>query len=457
MTIFEWRSTMPLPADQVYAWHTRPEAFERLTPPWQKVTVVERSGGIEDGAILVFEYHSGPLRGRWVSVHQDHVAGRRFTDRQVHGPFAYWEHTHSFIPQGDDACMLEDHVEYGLPLGGLVDALGGLPARHALERLFRFRHRRTRADLSRHADTAAAPRLKVAVSGATGLVGGNLVAFLAAGGHEVSRLVRRAPTREGDIVWDPQLGKLAAHSLDGLDAVVHLAGESTAGRWTEAKKRRVLASRVESTSLLAETVAGMKKPPKVLVCASAVGLYGDRGDEVVDETSEPGDGFLSEVVQRWEEALEPARQAGIRVVSLRFGVVVAGGGGALARLVPAFRAGAGGVIGDGRQYMSWVALDDVLGAILLALTDKKLSGPVNVVSPNPVSNREFTRTLAHVLRRPARLPLPEQAVERVFGEMGREMLLAGQRVRPQVLLDHGFRFDYPTLDAALRLEFGRLE
>jgi uncharacterized protein len=456
MAIFEWRSTIPFAADEVYAWHARPGAFERLTPPWQKIEIVERTGGIENGAILVFEYHGGPLRGRWVAVHQDNEPGRRFVDRQVHGPFAYWEHTHSFVPRGDDSSLLEDHIEYGLPLGGLVDAVGGSRARKGFERIFKFRHRRTRTDLQRHADAKDAPRLDVAVTGATGLIGGHLVPFLSGGGHTVARMVRTAPTRDGDIVWDPLLGKLAAHSLEGLDAVVHLAGETTAGRWSEAKRQRIMASRVKSTSLLAETLASMKKPPRTLVCASAVGFYGDRGDDALDEGSDRGQGFLADVVEQWEAALEPARAAGIRVVSLRFGVVVTAAGGAVARLLPAFRAGAGGVIGDGRQYMSWIALDDLLGVVLTALTDEGLSGVVNATSPNAVTNREFTKTLAHVLHRPAVVPMPHQAIEAIFGDMGREMLLGSQRARPEVLLERGFRFDYPTLDAALRLELGRL-
>jgi len=444
-----------VPAADVYAWHAGRGAFERLVPPWQHLTMIERRGGIEDGAVLVFEYRSGPLRGRWVAVHQDNAAGKQFVDRQVHGPFAYWQHTHSFIPQGAEASILEDHVEFGLPFGGLADVLGGVSSRRALERLFRFRHRRTRTDLLRHADVKKTRRLKVAVTGATGLVGRDLCAFLAAGGHEVRRVVRGARIDEGDIVWDPALGRLAAASLEGLDAVVHLAGETTAGRWTAARKQRIMASRREGTRLLAETMAAMKRPPKVLVSASAIGFYGDRGGVTLTEESEPGSGFLAEVTREWEAALEPARAAGVRVVSLRFGVVLSARGGALARMLPAYRAGVGGPVAGGDQWMSWVALDDLLGAALAALTDKRLEGPVNVVSPEPVTNREFAHTLGRVLRRPAKMPLPETAVQQVFGEMGESFLLHSQRVRPEKLEGAGFRFDYPFLEEALRFELGK--
>jgi uncharacterized protein (TIGR01777 family) len=455
MPVFEWRSTLPVPAADVYAWHARPGAFERLVPPWQHLTVVERTGGIEDGGVLVFEYREGPLRGRWVAIHQDHVEGRRFVDRQVHGPFRYWQHEHSFIPQGSAASILEDHVDYALPLGGVADVLGGAVSKRALQRLFAFRHRRTRTDVLRHAAFAGAPPLRVAISGARGLIGSNLTAFLTSGGHHVARMVRSARIREGDIVWDPAIAKLSAASLEGLDAVVHLAGETTAGRWTEARKARIMASRRDGTRLLAETVAAMKRPPKVVVSASAVGIYGDRGGEPLTEESTPGGGFLAEVAREWEAALEPARRAGIRVVNLRFGIVLTAAGGALGRMLPAFRAGIAGPLGDGSQWWSWIALDDLLAVVLRTLTDESLEGPVNVAAPEPVTNREFTKTLGRVLRRPTVVPVPRTAVSRVFGEMGDEMLLAGQRVRPEKLERAGFRFDYPFLEDALRFELGK--
>ena len=237
MPVFEWRSTVPFPAEQVYAWHARPGAFERLSPPWQRLRVLERVGGIEDRGTLVFEYRTGLVKGRWVAVHGDAVPGRRFSDHQVHGPFEEWEHTHSFIPQGPSQCVIEDHVEYRLPLGAVTEALGGVPAEHVLKRVFRFRHERTRHDLERHAEHAERPRLRVGVTGATGLIGSQLVAFLESGGHSVVRIVRGMPERPTDVVWDPAGGKLAPASLEDLDAVIHLSGETTGKRWSRAQKR----------------------------------------------------------------------------------------------------------------------------------------------------------------------------------------------------------------------------
>ena len=457
MPVFEWRSTVPFSADEVYAWHTRPGAFERLSPPWQHTRVIDRSGDMEHGGTLVFEYGNGPLRGRWVAVHGEAEPGRRFSDRQLHGPFEEWEHTHSFIPQGAGRCLIEDHVEFRLPLGAAGDLFGGVPARHFLTRLFRFRHERTLADLTRHAGHAGEPRLRVGVTGAGGLIGGQLTAFLESGGHSVVRIGRGLPERAGDVMWDPARGRLEAAALDGLDAVVHLAGESIGQRWTPARKRRILESRRQGAALLVATMAAMAHAPHTLLSASAVGYYGgDRGARVLTESSPSGADFLAEVCRQWEGALTPATAAGIRVAPLRFGVVLSAAGGALERMLPAFRAGAGGPFGSGAQWMSWVSLDDLIGAITGLLYAETVDGPVNVTSPAPLTNREFVATLGHVLRRPAVVPLPAAAVRAMFGQMGEVTLLGGQRVIPERLGKAGFTFRYGELDAALRLELGRL-
>ena len=457
MPVFEWRTTVPFPADEVYAWHARPGAFERLSPPWQHTRVIERSGDVEHHGSLVFEYGNGPLRGRWVAVHGDAEPGRRFSDRQLHGPFEEWEHTHSFIPQGPGRCLIEDHVEFRLPLGAAGDLFGGLPAKHFLTRLFRFRHERTLADLTRHAGHAGEPRLRVGVTGASGMIGRQLTAFLESGGHSVVRIGRGLPERPGDVPWDPARGKLVAASLEGLDAVVHLAGESIGHRWTAARKRRILASRRQGAELLAGTMAAMNHPPRTLLSASAVGYYGgERGAKVLTEASTSGLDFLAEVCREWEAALTPASAAGVRVAPLRFGVVLSAAGGALERMLPAFRAGAGGPFGSGAQWMSWVSLDDLIGAVTGLLYAETVDGPVNVTSPEPLTNREFVTTLGHVLRRPAVIPLPAAAVRAMFGEMGEVTLLGGQRVVPERLDKAGFTFRYGELEAALRLELGRL-
>jgi len=299
--------------------------------------------------------------------------------------------------------------------------------------------------------------MKVLLSGSSGLVGSALIPVLTGGGHQVVRLVRSQPRDEvSEVHWDPEAGDIDAAGLKGVEAAVHLAGESiAAGRWTAAKKARILESRVKGTRLLAETLAELKRPPKVLVSASAVGYYGDRGEETLREESASGSAFLSDVCRQWEAATEPAAAAGIRVVNLRFGVMLSSVGGALPRLLTPFKLGVGGRLGSGKQFMSWIAIDDVIGAILHALGTETLRGAVNAVAPEPVTNREFTRTLGRVLGRPTVFPMPAFAARLAFGQTADELLLASQRVEPAKLLASGYLFRFPDLEAALRHLLGK--
>jgi uncharacterized protein (TIGR01777 family) len=299
--------------------------------------------------------------------------------------------------------------------------------------------------------------MRVLVSGSRGLIGSALVPFLAAEGHTVTRLVR-GPARPGgsEIPWGPKQGKLDPGTLEGHDGVVHLAGENLAsGRWTPQRKAELAGSRVKGTRLLAETLAGLAHPPRVMVCASAVGYYGDRGDEILNEESPAGSGFLPDLCREWEAASAPAAQKRIRVVRLRFGVVLSPVGGALKKMLLPFRFGVGGKLGSGRQYMSWIVLDDVLAVIQRVLTDDTLAGPVNAVTPSPVTNQDFTKTLGRVLMRPTIFPVPAFALRTIFGAMADETLLASNRVQPAKLLAAGFAFSHPGLEGALRHVLGR--
>ncbi|HEX8276955.1 MAG TPA: TIGR01777 family oxidoreductase [Longimicrobiaceae bacterium] len=307
-----------------------------------------------------------------------------------------------------------------------------------------------------HAPGAAAP-LRVAVTGSTGLIGTPLVRALRADGHTVLRLVRSRPVSGGDeVYWNPALGEIDTAALEGVDAVVHLAGENVGQPpWTEERKRRIRDSRAQGTTLVARTLAGLSPKPRVLVSASATGWYGDRGDELLTEASGPGTGFLAEVCQTWESSADPARDAGIRVVHPRIGLVLTGEGGVLERLLTPFKLGVGGKLGSGRQWMSWVALHDVLEAIRFALRADGLSGPANLTSPAPVTNEEFTRALGHVLGRPTVLGVPEFALKLAFGQMADEALLSSQRALPDRLREAGFTFQYPDLEGALRVALGK--
>jgi uncharacterized protein (TIGR01777 family) len=296
--------------------------------------------------------------------------------------------------------------------------------------------------------------MKILVTGSSGLVGTALVPFLISKGYKVLRLVRSKPkSPKLEIQWNPEESTIDTARLEAevCDAVIHLAGESVAAlRWTDEKKRRIRESRVKGTQFLSETLSRLSNPPKVLVCASATGYYGNRGDEILTEESKPGSGFLAEVAQAWERATDPASKKGIRVVLTRFGVILSPVGGALGKMLPLFRLGLAGVIGDGQQYMSWVALDDVVGAIYHAMITENLKGPVNVVSPHPVTSREFTKTLGRILNRPTLLPLPTFAARIALGEMADETILSSTRVEPRKLLETGYKFQYSKLEEALR-------
>lgn len=294
--------------------------------------------------------------------------------------------------------------------------------------------------------------MKILVSGSHGLVGKALIRSLTNDGHEVVRLVRGTRSFGTlEIEWHPNQGKIDSEHLEGFDAVVHLAGESIAsGRWTDEKKRAIRDSRTNGTSLLSETLARLSRPPSVLLSASAIGYYGNRGDELLTENSAAGDDFLAGVCVEWEAATKPALEKGIRTVYTRFGVILDAKGGALARMLTPFRMGIGGKVGDGKQWMSWIALDDVVGALKFLIAEKSAHGPVNLVSPNPVTNAEFTKTLGRVLARPTIFPIPGFGVRLAFGEMADALLLSSQKVDPSVLEDKGFLFNWPTLEPALK-------
>lgn len=455
---FRRRTRLEVPATELFRWHARPGAFERLTPPWAPAEVLERRGdGITDGSRVTLGIRLGPLRLRWISEHDEYQEGRQFRDVQVAGPLARWEHTHRFEPDGAAAAYLEDSIVYALPLGAVSHWLAGPFVHRQLERLFAYRHRITGDDLAAHMQWKGDQPMHVLVTGSTGLVGSALVPFLTTGGHQVTRLVRSTPRSGADEVqWDPARGSVATPGLEGADAVVHLAGENIAsGRWTDEKKARIRDSRVRGTRVLCEALAELAEPPQVLVSASAIGYYGDRGDRVLREDSPPGDDFLAEVCRGWEDATQPARQRGIRVVNLRLGMVLSPAGGALGKMLMPFKLGLGGIIGSGEQYMSWIALDDVIGAIHHALITEGLQGPVNAVAPQPVTNREFTRTLGRVLGRPTLLPLPAFVARTVFGEMADALLLASTRADAARLRETDYAFRFAELESALRHLLGK--
>ncbi|HET7604327.1 MAG TPA: TIGR01777 family oxidoreductase [Gemmatimonadales bacterium] len=447
--IVERTDSVTAPAGAVYAWHERPGALERLLPPWQRVTVVQQGGGLTDGARTVLSVPVGPVRMRWVARHRNTVPGRQFVDEMVSGPLAHWVHLHKMLPQSDTSSSVHDRVEFTPPLGPL-GALATPWIRRRVDRMLRYRHEILRDEF---AQGMPAVPLTVAVTGATGFIGSRLVRALTTSGHLVRRIVRHDPGAD-DIVWHPARGELDPRRLDGVDAVLHLAGASISRRWTREQKQRIRESRRTSTALLARALSRLDRKPAVLVSMSAVGYYGSQGDTVLDEQAAPGDDFLAEVCKVWEASADPAREAGIRVVHPRLGIVLSPAGGALPLLSLPVRLGVGGRLGSGDQWLSWVALDDVLGVLRHAIEHDDLSGPVNLVG-RAERNRDFIATLAGVLHRPAAIPVPAFALRAVAGEMADGLLLASQRVEAAALAQSMYRMRYPELEGALRHVLGR--
>lgn len=439
---FEHAARMDHPVGDVFAWHGRPGAIHRLVPPWQPVKVGREATSLRDGrAVLVL-----PGGIPWTADHRPdgYAEGRRFTDElttPVLSTALAWRHTHSFDADGD-ATTVTDTVETRIP-------------GHFLQEMFAFRTRQLSGDLDAHARLNPSGRaLTVAVTGSGGLIGRALCAFLSTGGHTVVRLVRGRPAAgSADRRWDP--ADPARGLLDGVDAVVHLAGEPIAGRFSEEHKRAVADSRIEPTRRLARLAA--RSGVAVFVSASAIGYYGpDRGDEELGEDSPRGDGFLAELVGSWEDATRPAAEGGTRVVQVRTGIVQSPNGGALQLLRLLFEAGLGGRLGDGRQWTSWIGIDDMLDVYLRALLDPGVEGPVNAVAPGVVRNAEYTRALARVLHRPAVVPVPGFGPRLLLGPEGaREVAAASQRVVPARLTAAGHHFRWPDLEPALRHVLGR--
>lgn len=454
--VFRRATELPVAPEVAWAWHLAPGALQRLVPGFERVSV-ETEPALEVGARGVLRLRRGPLSLRWVArITALDRAALRFVDEQESGPFASWRHEHRIeaTPGGPGTARLVDEIRWRAPFGPLGALLAPLVVERQLARTFAWRHRVTRHDLALHARYGL-PRLRIGMTGATGFVGSRLAALLSTGGHDVVRFVRRVPRDATEVRWDPRQWNPAANAgdraaLEGLDAVIHLAGESVAGlRWTAAKKARIAQSRLEGSRTLVAGLCALERPPRIFLAASAVGFYGQRGDEVLTEASARGTGFLAETCEAWEA--ETARAADFaRVVQLRLGVVLDPAGGALRVMLPAFRMGAGGPLAGGAAWFPWVALDDVLGAFVHALATEGLAGPVNVAAPGEVRQGDFARALGRALRRPAFVPVPRLALRAILGrEQADEMLLASARVRPLALKTSGFPFAYPDLDAAL--------
>ncbi len=451
---FEWSRIVEADPGTVFCWHARAGAFHRLSPPWESVQLVAQTGGIEDGARVRLRLRAMGIPLYWDLEHSEYRFGEQFCDQQVRGPFKSWRHLHRFESAGSNQTRLVDRLAIELPVGALGRWVGRHFLRKQLQRLFQYRHDVTSSDLALlvERENMNKPSLKILVTGSSGLIGQALVPFLTTQGHQVVTLGRQPDRSDPNAFsWDPDGGEIDSRALENVDAVIHLAGSNlAAGRWTSARKREIRESRVRSTRVLVDAMARAERPVATLVSSSAIGYYGDTGEHAADESAPLGRGFLADLCRDWEAEALKAAEGGTRVVLMRTGVVLTPKGGALGSLLPVFRKGTGGRVGNGKQWMSWISMDDLAAAFLHAVETPELEGPCNGISPGAVRNADFTEILAGVINRPAALPVPRMALRLLFGQMADETLLASCRVVPGVLEQTGFQFRFPDLEGTLR-------
>ncbi len=458
---FKASANLPCPIDQAFAWHGRPGAFQRLLPPWQNIQIIDPIPSIQNGATGKLRMKLGPIPMDWDVEHLGYNPPHQFEDRQIKGPFKHWHHKHRFTadPDNPSASILTDDIEYDLkaqPMSGWL--LGGF-VEGDLQRVFRYRHAITQNDLAFHQSWSPKRLLHIAISGSSGLVGKQLAALFTTAGHRVTSLVRRRDNLSSDeACWLPDQGIVGSESqakLTGCDAIIHLAGAGIADqRWTKERKQVLRDSRVAATQKLAQSLLQLDQPPRAFIGASAIGYYGNRGDEILDESALVGEGFLAELANDWELATQSLTDAGIRVAHGRIGLVMTSQGGALQKLLPPARFGLGGPLGSGQQWYSPISLDDVLYALAFLAYRDDLSGPFNLTCPNPLPQHELAKCLGRVLHRPAFLPAPGLALRLMLGEMADELLLASMRVVPNRLQQAGFEFRHPDCESILRHVLG---
>ena len=446
-------SVLPHSPAEVFTWHTRSGAFERFNPPWRPVQIIEEPSSLRDGSQVHIKVpFARPVGISWKLIHREYRENEQFCDEQMRGPFRSWKHYHRFIAGPDLSCHMRDEIHFELLYG--TRFAKPLITRE-LTRLFRYRHMILKNDLGLHARFKDAPRKTILVSGSSGFIGSALCAFLSTAGHNVIRLVRRPAQDRRERRWNPESQTLDPLTFDGVDVLIHLGGESLVGhRWTPEYKREIVESRTQSSALLCKTIAQLQRKPELVIMASAIGYYGDTGETLADERSPAGNGFLANTCKAWEASARDNLHDATRLVHIRIGTVLNAAGGALKQMLPIFKLGAGGVLGGGRQYMSWIALQDLLGIFEHAIYTPSMSGAFNAVAPEPVTNREFTKTLGKVLHRPTIAPAPAAMLRFVFGEVADAVLLASCRVSPRALVDSGYTYTLPNLEEALRCECG---
>lgn len=440
--IFTFSSSYPFSLQEVFNWHMRKDALKRFLPPWQKVKLLSIGSPKKIGSLTKLRMYMGPLFRDWLSKHVLYEEGKRFVDEAMKSPFLFWRHSHEFM-EIKKGVLLTDRIEYSLPW-----YLSSSYVEKNLQRLFAFRHKRLSSDLTifHRYDTH---KKKILISGASGLVGSECVAFLKNLGHEVYCLKRGKSDISRQIIgWDPEKDGNSIEEMEGFDAIIHLSGENIAKkRWSQTQKERIFQSRCRDTYHLATMVSRLCNPPKVFISASAVGIYGDRKEEILTEDHSYGDDFLANVCIHWEKAIEPLKQKAVRLCQARFGYILTPQGGMLGEMLLPFRLCLGGVMGSGKQMIPWVALDDVIYSLYHIMMTQSLFGPVNIVANQPVTQKEFAQTLAKVLRRPCLMRMPKLFLKFVLGERADALIFRSANVSNAKLLQSGYQPHFQTLES----------
>jgi uncharacterized protein (TIGR01777 family) len=455
--IFVKKTEFNCSKEELFNWHERDFALERLSPPFDPVEVIKKEGkGIDIGAKVALKMHIGIFPYTWKAKHTEYIQNEMFADIQTKGPFSFWKHTHIITPSDDDKAYLEDRIEYSLPFGFILNKLLKKKIESTLDVIFRYRHKILENDLLLHKESANSKK-SILIAGASGQVGSALIPFLSTGGHKVIRLVRTNKNlSENQLFWDPQKGVLDLSKAGKIDVVINLSGENIGeGRWTETKKKKIIDSRTLTTKLLVDEILKMEVPPEVMISASAIGFYGNTGETIVTEENEKGTDFISEVCELWEDAAKPVKKGGTRLVTARIGVVCSPLGGALEKLLTPAKIGFGGKLGNGKQHMSWISMDDILGTFNFFMTEKRCEGPFNLCTNESISNLNMVKLIGKVLKRPSFFTVPSFIIKILFGQMGDEIVLSNMRVKPEKLQNMGYQFIWEDFEAYLKFVLGK--